>query len=95
MSLVGFDDTEAVTDEFGENILTTVRLPLLEIGREGTKLLVRQIMGEEKEQKEIVLPVKLVVRKSTTRPNTAWLAGHRPAKIGPGLQIPVHPLANY
>jgi DNA-binding LacI/PurR family transcriptional regulator len=68
LSMVSFDDTDAITDSEGSNILTTVRLPLDDIGRQGVELLVRRILGEEKEDRETVLPVELVVRGSTAAP---------------------------
>jgi alanine racemase len=70
VSLVGFDDSDAITGGFGENILTTVRLPLQDIGYQGAKLLVRRILGQETEDQDIVLPVEMVVRRSTAAPKS-------------------------
>jgi LacI family transcriptional regulator len=69
ISLVGSDDAEAII-EHGENILTTIRLPLVEIGQQATQLLIRRIMGEETEDRDIVLPVELIVRGTTAPPKT-------------------------
>lgn len=67
ISLVGFDDSDAIVDDRGDNILTTVRVPLGEIGRRATDLLIRLIMGEESENSNIKLPTELVVRRSTAQ----------------------------
>lgn len=71
ISLVSYDDTDELPDARGDNMLTTVRLPLAKIGREGTKLLLRRITGEEPEDRDIVFPTQLMVRGSTTEPNLA------------------------
>jgi LacI family transcriptional regulator len=68
ISLISYDDTDPILNERRENMLTSLRLPLIEIGREGTNLLIRRIMGEEQEDRDIVMPVELVVRKSTAPP---------------------------
>lgn len=68
LSLVGFDDTDEVWDIDGNNILTTVRLPLEEIGRQGAELAIRRIMREETEDRDIILPSSLIVRGSTGPP---------------------------
>lgn len=67
-SLISFDDTDPIHGRDGENILTTVRLPLGEIGYEGTRLAIRLILGEEKKDRDIILPVELMARKSTAPP---------------------------
>jgi LacI family transcriptional regulator len=65
ISLISYDDTNAISDPHGENILTTVRAPLHEIGYQGTKLIVARTTGQEKQDRDVVLPVELIVRKST------------------------------
>jgi DNA-binding LacI/PurR family transcriptional regulator len=65
MSLISYDDTEVIMDEHGHNILTTSRLPLFEIGRQGTLLLIQRILGEEPADRNIELPTELIVRAST------------------------------
>ncbi|MEI6519273.1 MAG: LacI family DNA-binding transcriptional regulator [bacterium] len=65
ISLVGFDDHHSILDKDNYNILTTVNVPYREVGREAAKLLIAQIKEEEDEPQEIILPVKLTVRKST------------------------------
>jgi DNA-binding LacI/PurR family transcriptional regulator len=71
ISLISYDDTDPIIDDHRENMLTSIRLPLMDIGREGTNLLLRRILGEETEDRDIVLPVELMVRKSTGPPKTA------------------------
>ena len=67
-SLGSFDDTEPILNAKRGNILTTVRLPLREVGYEGARLLVRRVLLEEKRDRDLVLPVELVVRGSTSSP---------------------------
>lgn len=69
ISLISFDDTNSIPDSHGENTLTSVRTPLHEIGYQAVKLLVRRISGEEEDDVDIVLPVELIVRKSTAPPS--------------------------
>lgn len=69
MSLISFDDTDAVTGLDAVNALTSVRLPLREIGAEGAKLIVSLIEGDLQGHHEIVLPTELIVRRSTARPH--------------------------
>jgi LacI family transcriptional regulator len=73
LSLVSFDDTDAIADGRGNNILTTVRLPLHEIGVEGTRLVIRKIMGVVTDEQDVVLPVDLIVRGSTASPRKGRL----------------------
>jgi LacI family transcriptional regulator len=68
VSLISFDDTDTILGPDGANILTSVRLPLRDVGREGTKLLIRQILGEEQKDQNILLPTELIVRTSTAPP---------------------------
>lgn len=63
MSLVGFDDTDPVAGPDGQNILTSVALPLEQIGREAALL----AMDPGARPREITLPVGLRAR-GTTRP---------------------------
>ena len=72
ISIIGFDDTDPLPDSNGNNLLTSVHLPLEEIGRETIRLLIRQIESRQMEQVEICLPVTLRVRNSTgpARPRT-------------------------
>jgi len=65
MSLIGFDDTDPLLDARGRNILTTVRLPLEQVGQESVHLLIEQIEQQHTTQVRRVLPTELVVRHST------------------------------
>lgn len=68
ISLISYDDTDSIMDSRGNNVLTSVRLPLVEIGSEGVELLVRRVLGEETTDRDIVLPVELIERASTAQP---------------------------
>jgi LacI family transcriptional regulator len=70
MSLVGFDDTDPVPSATSRNILTTVRMPLLEFGQESAGLILRAIEGQMMNPQNIVLPTELIVRQSTAPPKS-------------------------
>lgn len=65
ISLAGFDDTEALFDSSGHNILTTIRVPLLEMGNEAARMLIRRLTGEAPVNISAMLPISLVERGST------------------------------
>lgn len=69
ISLVGYDDTDPLLDAQGRNILTTVRLPLREMGQEATKLLLRRMAGTAEDGELVVLPTIFVERHSTAPPH--------------------------
>jgi LacI family transcriptional regulator len=71
ISLIGYDDLDPLLDEQGRNILTSVRLPLSELGREAARQIVAQVTGEAGCTEPIVLPTTLVVRGSTAPCNPA------------------------
>jgi DNA-binding LacI/PurR family transcriptional regulator len=67
ISLIGYDDLD-----FSEGLfvpLTTVRQPINQEGTLATEILLDKIEGKTKELKQVVLPVELIVRKSTAKPN--------------------------
>ena len=64
ISVVGFDDLGVKTVP----PLTTVRVDLQMVGRLATQALLLKMNGEEPENTESVVPVELVVRKSTAPP---------------------------
>ena len=66
VSIVGFDGSEICA--FVTPRLTTVDVPLREIGTQGLKLLIRQIEVGQAEIEKHVLPVELRVRESTASP---------------------------
>jgi LacI family transcriptional regulator len=68
ISVVGFDDTESMPDGRGRNMLTTVQVPLVELGQRAAELLLRHIKGNVPEVEEVVIPTTLVIRGSTAPP---------------------------
>lgn len=68
ISIVSFDDTDPIVADKGENVLTTVRIPLDEIGRQGARLMLRTIDEDDSTVQNIVLPTELIVRGSTSAP---------------------------
>lgn len=70
ISVMGLDNTDPVLNQHGENILTTVQMPLLEIGCQAARLALRHILHEETENVTMLLPVKLIERASTCPPKS-------------------------
>ncbi len=64
-SLIGCDDTDPLLDENGENILTTIRLPLREMGKECARLAVQHIIGEVSSDTTLTIPIELIIRNTT------------------------------
>lgn len=69
-SLVGFGDDLAKYDDDGHNLLTTVQVPLEEIGRQATTMLLAMIAGTPAPATPLRIPTSLTIRASTTRPRT-------------------------
>jgi len=67
ISIVGFDDTDPMIGPQGDNLLTTVHLPLPEIAQAAVRLLIRHIEEEQPEETSVLLQPELVVRASTGR----------------------------
>jgi LacI family transcriptional regulator len=64
VSVVGFDDIQSAA--YSTPSLTTVRQPLLEMGKRGAQILLDRIANREnKYPSEIVMATELVVREST------------------------------
>ncbi|MGC5050212.1 LacI family DNA-binding transcriptional regulator [Micromonospora sp. DT48] len=61
VAVIGFDDIE--TAAYTDPPLTTVRQPIVELGRQGTRLLLRLAAGEEVEP-ALILPTELIIRDS-------------------------------
>ncbi|MBX7265069.1 LacI family DNA-binding transcriptional regulator [Micromonospora sp. Llam7] len=61
VAVIGFDDIE--TAAYTDPPLTTVRQPILELGRQGTRLLLRLAAGEAVEP-ALILPTELIIRDS-------------------------------
>jgi LacI family transcriptional regulator len=66
VSIVGFDDTTEA--QFVTPALTTVRQPLMDMGRAAVDVLLALLEHEPPEASHVELPTRLVVRDSTTRP---------------------------
>jgi DNA-binding LacI/PurR family transcriptional regulator len=64
LSVIGYDDVEAA-DFAG---LTTIRQPLYETGERAVRRLVDLIAGRDGQPLRLVLPVTLVVRRTTGAP---------------------------
>ena len=80
VSLGGFDDIR--TASYLHPSLTTVRVPMYELGREGFFLALRMLAGEQPPVRR--LPVGLQVRESTGPPpdRVASRPAHRSSMIG-------------
>ena len=68
ISLIGFDDTDPLFNAFGQNILTSVRLPLREIGLEAARLVIQRVTGEQRADVIQQISTSLVTRHSTAPP---------------------------
>jgi DNA-binding LacI/PurR family transcriptional regulator len=66
ISVIGYDDIE-ITEYLH---LTTIRQPLFALGVEGVELLFEAIANPPSAPREVLLPVELVVRKTTGPLNT-------------------------
>jgi len=65
ISLIGCDDVDPLLDENRNNILTTIHLPLREVGQEAARLMLRVICGDAAEDETVTLQTTLAVRKTT------------------------------
>ena len=65
ISIIGFDDIPRAADSFPP--LTTVRQPLVEMGKTAVEILVRILNRERITQNRIELPTKLIIRGSCAR----------------------------
>jgi len=64
ISLAGYDDTDMLFDAAGRNMLTTIRVPLLEVGQAAARLIIHRVTGQTPADEIISLPVTLVERHS-------------------------------
>jgi LacI family transcriptional regulator len=64
-SMVGVDDTDVWLDRNGQNIWTTVRLPMRDIGSRAASLLLDRIAGGRPTYTSEIISPSLVVRQST------------------------------
>jgi LacI family transcriptional regulator len=65
-SLIGFDDVASNISDLSGSSLTTIRVPLEEIGRKAAELLLKKLTEDKTGNCEIVLPVELIIRESTS-----------------------------
>lgn len=67
-SLIGADDAELLADDRGDNLLSTIRLPLEEVGRQAAAMVIRHLLKPSAEVEELTLAVELVARATTAAP---------------------------
>ncbi len=66
ISVIGFDGTEL--SELCDPVLTTIKVPLRELGAAAVKVLAEQVkQGQAQEQRNILLPVQFKAGKSTAK----------------------------
>jgi DNA-binding LacI/PurR family transcriptional regulator len=68
LSLVGFDDAYAVRDAHRRNLLTTVRVPLMDIAREAVRFVLELGNNITPSDSHRTYPTKLIVRATTATP---------------------------
>ena len=64
ISIVGFDDVDPKFDDAGRNVLASVRLPLVELGRTAAALAIEHVTGQLTEKRDVRLPVQFIPRLS-------------------------------
>jgi DNA-binding LacI/PurR family transcriptional regulator len=69
ISLVGFDDSDPLLDEQGNNCLTTIRVPIEALGAAAARLAIDLVEGVEQGTPTRTLPVELMVRATTAPPD--------------------------
>lgn len=67
-SLVGFDDTHRLPSAYGDNMLTTMQVPLRQVGTEAARMILRVLDDPNAQHENITLPVTLLQRGSTAAP---------------------------
>ncbi len=65
VSIVGFDDVE--TDLLVDPPLTSIKIPKIDMGIEAVQLVISLMKNKTKSAKKIIMPVELVIRKSTKK----------------------------
>lgn len=69
ISIIGFDDTDPYVSDRGENLLTSIQIPMREIGERGAELLLAQLHDPALSREQVIIvPSSLVVRASTAPP---------------------------
>jgi LacI family transcriptional regulator len=64
-SIIGYDDVVPLYDAAGTNLLTSVRVPLFDIGQEGARAIFHLMTDTSSSTDPVLLPTELVVRHST------------------------------
>ncbi|MCF8241700.1 MAG: LacI family transcriptional regulator [Melioribacteraceae bacterium] len=65
VSIIGFDDVEA--DLLLDPPLSTIRVPKFDLGAEAFKIMKESIQNKETKSKIVLVPVELIIRKSTRK----------------------------
>ncbi len=65
ISIVGCDDVDAMPDDQGRNMLTTIQMPLRDMGQEAARRILLKIHDKPVEPEVLVLPPTLIIRGST------------------------------
>jgi len=65
ISLIGCDDVDLLLDEERNNILTTIHMPLREVGQEAARVMLGLLRGAVEEQQTVILQPTLAIRKTT------------------------------
>ncbi|MEI6519578.1 MAG: LacI family DNA-binding transcriptional regulator [bacterium] len=65
ISIVGCDDVDAMLDDQGRNMLTTIQMPLRAMGQEAARRILAKINDMPIEPEVLVLPPTLAIRGST------------------------------
>ena len=84
-SLIGFDNTDPLPGARGGNLLTSVSIPLQQIGKEAVRLLIRQIEAPSYEWEELSFPPNW---RSATRPPSPLLV-HAQTSRRPIVVLPI------
>jgi DNA-binding LacI/PurR family transcriptional regulator len=64
ISIIGFDDNFPMMDDDGENMLSSIHIPLQDIGREAARLVIQLVNGEAPAEEKRILQHELIIRKS-------------------------------
>jgi LacI family transcriptional regulator, galactose operon repressor len=72
ISVCGFDDIPGL--EFIHPRLTTIRVPMAELGAAGVERLLRQLDGHDTSTRTVLHAVKLILRESTGQPGAVRMA---------------------
>jgi LacI family transcriptional regulator len=65
VSVIGFDDVEV--DLLLDPPLTTIRVPKIDLGAEGLRLMMDVLKSKNGKSKKVLVPVELIIRKSTKK----------------------------